>query len=138
MILVITDGEENNSAHSLYSSIAHALKAECAIYAVNVSSATEYDPDAKKGVGILKELSDSTGGNHFHSDRDGDMGRPFMKIRRELRSQYALAYKPSNIKEAAFHRIQVIARKSCMCAAARDTSCVEKQKFCGSTGSSQR
>lgn len=111
MILVITDGEENNSAHSLYSSIAHALKAECAIYAVNVSSATEYDPDAKQGVRVLKQLSDLTGGNYFRSDRDGDLGRAFMKIRRELRNQYALAYKPSNITKAAFHRIQVIARQ---------------------------
>ena len=111
MIIVITDGEENNSAHSLDSSIAYALKAESAIYAVNVSPAIEYDPDAKEGVRILKQLSDATGGNYFRSDNDGDVSRAFMKIRHELRSQYALAYKPSNIADAAFHRIQVIARQ---------------------------
>lgn len=111
MIIVITDGEENNSAHSLDSSIAHALKAECAIYTVNVSPAIEYDPDAKEGARILKQLTDATGGNYFRSDSDGDVSRAFTKIRRELRSQYALAYKPSNIADAAFHRIQVIARQ---------------------------
>jgi len=41
--------EENNGAYSLDSSIAHALKGACAIYAVNVSSAMEYDDDAKEG-----------------------------------------------------------------------------------------
>lgn len=111
MIIVITDGEENNSAHSLDSSIAHALKAECAIYTVNVSPAIEYDPDAKEGVRILKQLTDATGGSYFRSDTDGDVSRAFTKIRRELRSQYALAYKPSNIADAAFHRVQVIARR---------------------------
>ena len=111
MIIVITDGEENDSTYSLSSSIAHALKAECAVYAVNISSALEYDDDAKEGERILKRLADATGGSYFRSDADGDVSRAFGRIRRELRSQYALAYRPSNIAEAAFHHIQVIAQR---------------------------
>jgi hypothetical protein len=41
--------EENNGAYSLDSSIAHALKGACAIYAVNVSSAMEYDARCQLG-----------------------------------------------------------------------------------------
>lgn len=111
MIIVITDGEENDSVYSLDSSIAHALKAECAVYAVNVNPAIEYDGDAKEGERVLKRLTDATGGNYFRSDTDGDVSRAFNKIRHELRSQYALAYKPSNIADAAFHHIQVIAQR---------------------------
>lgn len=111
VIIVITDGEENDSAYSLNSSIAHALKAECAIYAVNVSSAIAYDDDAKQGERILKRLADATGGSYFRSDDDGDVSRAFGRIRRELRSQYALAYRPSNISDTAFHHIQVIAER---------------------------
>jgi VWFA-related protein len=111
MIIVITDGEENNSANTLDSSIAHALKAECAIYAVNVSSAPEYDSDAKEGERMLKHLTDATGGNYFRSEAEGDVSGAFARIRRELRSQYALAYRPLNIGDAAFHTIQVIARR---------------------------
>jgi VWFA-related protein len=109
VIIIITDGEENNSAYTLGSSIAHALKAECAIYAVNVSTATEYDDDAKKGAQILKQLTDATGGNYFRTDAEGDLSGAFGKIRRELRSQYVLAYKPSDLATSAFHRIQVVA-----------------------------
>lgn len=111
MIIVITDGEENNSGYSLDSSIAHALKAECAIYPVNISSATEYDNDAKEGQRVLKQLAKATGGSYFRSDAEGNVSGAFAKIRRELRSQYALAYKPSNIAAASFHNIQVIARR---------------------------
>jgi Ca-activated chloride channel homolog len=111
MIIVITDGEENNSAYTLDSSIAHALKAECAVYAVNVSPAIGYDSDARNGERVLRQLTDATGGSYFRSDPDGDVSRAFGKIRRELRSQYALAYKPSNITDAAFHHIEVLARR---------------------------
>lgn len=111
MIIVITDGEENHSAYTLDSSIAHALRAECAIYAVNVSPAIEYDDDAKQGQRVLKQLTDATGGRYFRSDPDGDLSRAFGKIRRELRSQYVLAYKPSDLAAGAFHHIQVIAHR---------------------------
>lgn len=111
MIIIVTDGEENNSAHTLDASIAHALKAECAIYAVNVSSAIDYDEDAKKGEEVLKRLTEATGGSYFRSGEDGDLGWAFGKIRRELRSQYVLAYKPSNLAASAFHRIQVITQR---------------------------
>jgi len=109
MIIVITDGEENNSAHTLQSCIAHALKADSAIYAVNVSPVIGHDSDAKEGERVLKQMTDATGGNYFRADQDGDVSRAFGKIRRELRSQYAVAYSPSNIAGQAFHRIQVIA-----------------------------
>ena len=111
MIIVITDGEENDSAYTLDSSIAHALKTECAVYAVNISGSTEYDEDAKQGEQILKRLADATGGNYFRADPEGDLGGAFNKIRRELRSQYAMAYKPSNLSDSTFHRIEVVARR---------------------------
>ena len=111
MIIVITDGEENDSAYTLDSSIAHALKTECGVYAVNVSGSTEYDEDAKQGQQILKRLADATGGNYFRADTEGDLGGAFNRIRRELRSQYAIAYKPSNLRESTFHRIEVVARR---------------------------
>lgn len=110
IIIVITDGEENDSAYSLEGSIAHALKAEAAIYAVNVSySVNDNDDDAKKGESILKRLADDTGGDYLRANQDGDLSRAFGKIRRELRSQYALSYRPSQLGESMFHRIQVLA-----------------------------
>jgi Mg-chelatase subunit ChlD len=72
MIIVITDGEENHSAYSLDSSIAHALKAEAAIYAVNVTYLIN-DEDAKEGESRLKRLADATGGNYLQAGEDGEL-----------------------------------------------------------------
>jgi Ca-activated chloride channel homolog len=110
VIILVTDGEENDSAYSMASSIAHALKAESAIYAVNVAAQVAND-DANNGERLLEQLTDATGGNYFHASPDGELSGAFGKIRRELRSQYTLAYRPSNISESAFHRIQVLASR---------------------------
>jgi Ca-activated chloride channel homolog len=111
VIIVITDGEENDSVYSLESSIAHALKAEAAIYAVNVSYRVAEDGEAKQGESLLKRLADATGGNYFKAGENGDLSGPFGKIRRELRSQYALAYRPSHVEESVFHQVQVLATR---------------------------
>ena len=110
MIIVITDGEENHSAYSLDSSIAHALKAEAAIYAVNVIYRVD-DEDEEKGETVLKRLAYATGGNYIHAGEEGDLSGAFGKIRRELRSQYALSYRPSNLGQSTFHHIQVRASR---------------------------
>lgn len=52
-------------------------------------------------------LTDATGGAYLEDT--GDSGsNAFRKIERELRTQYAIAYKPSNLEEAVFHRIRVL------------------------------
>jgi hypothetical protein len=46
----------------------------------------------------------------LHATSDGDVGHALGKIRRELRSQYALGYRPSNLSQAGlFHHLQVLA-----------------------------
>ena len=110
VIILISDGEENASKATLESTIAEVLRSETTVYPVNVVSgyaeSTEY---GSQGVAVLKQLSDATGGNYLRASADGNMGGAFAKIRRELRSQYAVAYKPSNLARAVLHRLKVIA-----------------------------
>ena len=111
VIILVTDGEENSSKVSLPQTIETALKAEVSIYSVNVSYETLGD-DAQRGEQILKELSEGTGGAYLRSDSDGDVGWAFNKIRRELRNQYALAYKPLDLAAQSFHRVLVLAPRN--------------------------
>jgi Ca-activated chloride channel homolog len=111
LIVVITDGEENDSVYSLDGTIAHALKAEAAIYAVNVSYRVTEDAEAKRGESLLKRLADATGGNYLKAGENGELSGAFGKIRRELRSQYALSYRPSDVGESVFHHVQVLATR---------------------------
>lgn len=108
IIILITDGEENSSKATEAKAIASALRAETSIYAVNVSYEL-FSREDKQGAAVLKELSDATGGLYFWQKGEGNGSDAFSKIRRELRTQYALAYRPSNLMQSVFHRIQVLA-----------------------------
>jgi Ca-activated chloride channel homolog len=111
VIILVTDGEENASKTTLDETVAQVLRAETTVYAVNV---VEYpvDTEAKGGVEILRRLSDATGGTYLRAAENGDIGHAFGRIQRELRSQYAIAYKPSNVTEQLFHRLRVIASRN--------------------------
>jgi Ca-activated chloride channel homolog len=111
VIILVTDGEENASKTTLDETIVQVLRAEATVYAVNV---VDYpmDNEGKNGVKILKAMSDATGGTYLRSAQNGDVGRAFGRIQRELRSQYAIAYKPSNLTEQLFHRLRVIASRN--------------------------
>jgi Ca-activated chloride channel homolog len=111
IIILVTDGEENSSKSTLDETIASVLRAETTIYAVNVIDGP-LDDDARNGIAILKKLSDATGGDYLKASADGNVGRAFARIQRELRSQYAIAYKPSNLREQLFHRLRVIATRN--------------------------
>jgi len=113
IIILISDGEENASKTTLEATIADVLKSETTVYPVNVvsrySESTEY---GKQGIAVLKQLSDATGGTYLRAGTDGDVGAAFRKIRRELRSQYAVAYKPSNLAGQFFHTLKVVATRN--------------------------
>lgn len=111
IIILISDGEENHSQTGLEDTISQVLRDETTIYSVNVLD-NPMDDDGKQGADILRQLSDATGGAYLRANEDGGVGSAFSKIRRELRSQYALAYKPSNLTEQFFHKLRVIASKN--------------------------
>ena len=108
IIILVSDGEENRSENTLSAATAEALKANAVIYTVNAGDDEDTDI-GQGGVSVLKALSESTGGNYFQASEDGDVGSAFSKIRKELRSQYALAYKPSDLFATKFHAIRVVA-----------------------------
>ena len=107
IMILVTDGEENKSRTTIGSTISDALKAEAAIYSVNVSEEKISD-EAKHGATVLKTLAEATGGAYFDYHQNDDIAGAFGKIRRELRSQYALAYKLSNPGVRTFHHLQVL------------------------------
>jgi Ca-activated chloride channel family protein len=113
IMILVSDGEENKSRTTIDTTISDALKAEAAIYSVNVgyenvSKDAKLSEDAKQGAAILKHLAEATGGVYLGYPKNDTIAGAFDKIRRELRSQYALAYKLSNPHVRTFHRLQVL------------------------------
>jgi len=106
IMILVSDGGENKSKATIDSAINSALKAEATIYSINVSEEKLSD-EVKRGAAVLKSLAEATGGTYLGYHKDSIAGA-FDKIRRELRSQYALAYKLSNPHGKTFHRLQVL------------------------------
>jgi VWFA-related protein len=106
IMILITDGQDNASKSSIDETISRVLVAEASIYAVNVDEDFPIDL-VRQGTANLKRLADATGGIYLRADTDGTVGRAFARIRRELRSQYALAYRPSNLTDQVFHQLRV-------------------------------
>ena len=59
------------------------------------------------GEGELKKLSDETGGRVLKVDRKNTLDDIFKEIQEEMRSQYAIAYAPTNPKkDGAFRKLE--------------------------------
>jgi VWFA-related protein len=105
-LIVITDGGDNHSRYT-QAEVKNRLKeADVQIYAIGVyggaRSAEEY-----AGPGLLRELSEPTGGRHFSASLR-DLPDIAQKIGIELRNEYLIGYSPSNgDRDGKFRRIKV-------------------------------
>ncbi|PSH03121.1 MAG: VWA domain-containing protein [Acidobacteria bacterium] len=91
-IILLSDGDDNQSRHSREEAIAAALRAEVIIYAISTNT-TESN---KKGDKVLMRYAEATGGRVFFPHRIEEVSHAFSGIQEELRSQYVIAYKPQN------------------------------------------
>jgi Ca-activated chloride channel homolog len=104
VLIVVSDGLDNQSEHSREEAIAMAQRAEVTIFAIstNRSGLTE------RGDKVLKRMAEETGGRAFFPFEAQDLGADFQEIARELRSQYSLAYVSTNDKtDGTFRTINV-------------------------------
>jgi len=60
------------------------------------------------GEGELRRMSSDTGGAVFHVDRGHTLDDIFREIQDEMRSQYSIAYSPTNPKkDGGFRKIEI-------------------------------
>lgn len=110
LIIVLSDGEENASKMNLNNTISELLKDETTVFAVNDGDDTD-SAAGQAGETTLKSLATASGGAYSRASFSGDVGSAFGKIRKELRSQYAIAFKPSDYSHHGFHYLEVLAGK---------------------------
>jgi VWFA-related protein len=103
-IIILTDGVDTSSRSSLSKAVDSALKADAIIYAIGIGD-NYYD-----GVdeGSLRKLSERTGGRAYFPRNEQDLRSAFAQIQDELRSQYLVAYSPSNkAKDGTFRKVEI-------------------------------
>jgi VWFA-related protein len=107
-IIVVSDGEDNQSEFSQAQAIEMAQRAEVIIYAIS----TDDSGLILRGDKILQTLADATGGRAFFPYKMKDVTRSFSAIEDELRSQYVVSYKPADFDaDGRFRSIEITALK---------------------------
>lgn len=111
-IILITDGEDNRSHAQLQQVVESVLRSDSIVYVVSTNSPEFAVGVSEQGDASMRELAEATGGRLLRADSDGDVSHAFSKIERELRSQYAIGYKPSSEgPDGLFHRLIVLGPK---------------------------
>ncbi|MDP9053219.1 MAG: VWA domain-containing protein [Acidobacteriota bacterium] len=105
-IVLITDGEDQGSRETEKAAIEAAQKADAIIYGILYVDRQFYDVfgPGYSGESTLKHMSEETGGRVFHVDRRNPLDSIFDQIQREMRTQYAIGYAPTNGKKDGSYR----------------------------------
>jgi VWFA-related protein len=93
-IIVLSDGDDNQSRVTREEAIEMAQRAEVIVYTISTDTSNTVNSVGEK---VLQRISEATGGRSFRPFKLEDVADAFTDIQDELRSQYALAYKPADL-----------------------------------------
>jgi VWFA-related protein len=106
-IILLSDGEDNLSHVTREEAIEMAERAEVIVYTIS----TNISGMKGKGDKVLERIAEATGGRAFFPFQMREMSDAFQSIQEELRSQYAVAYKPANfVADGSFRTIEILAQ----------------------------
>jgi Ca-activated chloride channel family protein len=108
VIVLITDGEDTVSKEDYKAAVRAAVEAEALVYSIII---VPIESSAGREIGgehALIQLSEDTGGKYYYATSAAQLDDAFRKISDELRTQYLLAYYPSQRTSfSEFRRIEV-------------------------------
>jgi VWFA-related protein len=114
VIVLITDGEDQGSTFTMKRAIEDAQKSDAVIYSMYYVDQRAYmgrggiSFGGGSGEGILKKMSEETGGRVFRVDRGHTLEDAFNQLQQEMRSQYAIGWTPKDDrKDGSYHTIDV-------------------------------
>jgi VWFA-related protein len=105
-IVLLSDGEDNQSHVTREEAIEMAQRAEVIVYTIS----TNISGMKGKGDKVLERIADATGGRAFFPFQLRDVANAFAEIQDELRSQYAVSYKPADFRaDGKYRTIEIVA-----------------------------
>lgn len=109
VLVVISDGEDNQSDYRLKDALRELQRADCLFYSINPSGPSiRLNKISLKGQEGMATLATETGGAAFVPDKLEDLDAVFRQIAAELQAQYLLGYYSSDERtDGAFRRIAV-------------------------------
>ena len=105
-IILLSDGDDNQSHVTREEAIEMAQRADTIVYTIS----TNVSGSKGSGDKVLERIADATGGRAFFPFQIRDVANAFAEIQDELRSQYAVSYKPADFKpDGHFRTIEIVA-----------------------------
>jgi Ca-activated chloride channel homolog len=106
-MVILSDGEDNQSRYTRDQALEMAHKADVVIYSISTNRlGIESDGDK-----VLKYFADQTGGQAFFPFKAQDLAQSFENIANELRHQYNVLYRPEPLKtDGLYHPVDVKVR----------------------------
>lgn len=103
-IILLSDGDDTYSRKKLDEAVQAALKAEAIIYSIGIGDNFRF----RVNEPALKKLSENTGGRAYFPRDESELREAFKQIQDEMRSQYLIAYEPSNqILDGSYRKIEI-------------------------------
>ena len=107
-MVILSDGEDNQSRYSRDQALEMAQKADVVIYTISTNNTSA----AIDGDKVLKYLSSETGGATFFPFRVEDLSQSFENIASELRHQYNILYRPEPLRtDGSYQEVEVKVRE---------------------------
>jgi len=106
-IILLSDGNDNASSVTREKAIEMAQQAEVSVYTISTNSTGS----GGHGNKTLERIAEATGGRSYVPSQITEVANAFAAIQEELRSQYAVSYKPAAFRPDGHYRtIKVEAR----------------------------
>jgi VWFA-related protein len=106
-MVILSDGEDNNSRYTRDQALEMAQRADVVIYTIS-TNITRIPTDGDK---VLKYFASETGGLCFFPFKAEDLTQSFENIANELRHQYMILYRPEPLKnDGLYHTVDIKVR----------------------------
>ena len=108
VLVVVTDGNDNSSMISLENLVKASQQSDVLIYAVGLLSEEERR-EAKRAKRALNDLAEATGGETFFPKELSEVDRIAHQVAHDIRSQYTIAYSPTNAAmDGTYRKIRIV------------------------------
>jgi VWFA-related protein len=103
-IILLSDGVNTFGKKKLDDAVQAALRSEAVIYSIGIGDNFYSGVDK----GSLNKVSERTGGRAYYPRDEGELRDAFRQIQDEMRSQYLIAYEPTNQnRDGSYRKIEI-------------------------------
>jgi Ca-activated chloride channel homolog len=109
-ILIISDGGDNWSWHTVRQIRGELLESDVQLYAMGIFGpelSSRSPVENRHGPGLLDELAGQSGGRHYPVGNLNDLPAISAKIGTDLRNEYLLGYYPADSRDGKYHQVRV-------------------------------